>query len=431
MKNKIIIINLFILAIIFIHCSKNNNNNILAKYNGGQLTQSELIARISKNKFDKVSVSKSFINTIQEYANKKIVFDHSDKLIDDKGVNNEIQRIANDQKLKQVLDNLLKNYTINDSIIDFIYSSELTKYTIQDIVITHRLSYSQHKDRSPKEAYEIAKHIRGRIETKQISFDEAVSIYAEHPSVELRKGIMGPLPYGKLPKEFNDLIWQSSPGDIVGTIETKIVYHVFKTLKKENEDASQIKNRKKAIKNEIKGGRYGYLDEYTDTQADKWFRLFGGEIYIENIDTLWQIADNIGLFEIPNGVSILRLNETGYTKPVAKINNQILNVDWFIKKAEEHGTFKKSRFVKGYFLYNTLKDLLHRHSSIMWFDKSNTIFNHQITDQSIKIKQENYLFETFMKQEMKKDSTLTNSVILNRLAIKYDLEINNDVINPN
>ena len=57
MKNKIIIINLFILAIIFIHCSKNNNNNILAKYNGGQLTQSELIARISKNKFDKISVS--------------------------------------------------------------------------------------------------------------------------------------------------------------------------------------------------------------------------------------------------------------------------------------------------------------------------------------------------------------------------------------
>ena len=280
MKNKIIIINLFILAIIFIHCSKNNNNNILAKYNGGQLTQSELIARISKNKFDKVSVSKSFINTIQEYANKKIVFDHSDKLIDDKGVNNEIQRIANDQKLKQVLDNLLKNYTINDSIIDFIYSSELTKYTIQDIVITHRLSYSQHKDRSPKEAYEIAKHIRGRIETKQISFDEAVSIYAEHPSVELRKGIMGPLPYGKLPKEFNDLIWQSSPGDIVGPIETKFGYHVFKTLKKENVDASQVKNRKKSIKNEIKGGRYGYLDEYTDTEADKWFRLFGGEIYI-------------------------------------------------------------------------------------------------------------------------------------------------------
>ena len=58
-------------------------------------------------------------------------------------------------------------------------------------------------------------------------------------------------------KEFNDLIWQSSPGDIVGPIETKFGYHVFKTLKKENEDASQIKNRKKAIKNEIKGGRYG------------------------------------------------------------------------------------------------------------------------------------------------------------------------------
>ena len=44
--------------------------------------------------------------------------------------------------------------------------------------------------------------------------------------------------------------------------------------------------------------------------------------------------------------------------------------------------------------------------------------------ETIKIKQEDYLFDTFMKQEMEKDSTLTNSVILNRLAIQYDLEIN-------
>ncbi len=35
-----------------------------------------------------------------------------------------------------------------------------------------------------------------------------------------------------------------------------------------------------------------------------------------------------------------------------------------------------------------------------------------------------------MNQETKKDSSLTDSIILNRLAIKFDLEINDDVINP-
>ena len=68
--------------------------------------------------------------------------------------------------------------------------------------------------------------------------------------------------------------------------------------------------------------------------------------------------------------------------------------------------------------------MLHRYSAIMWFEKNKTIFDHKKTHRSIKIKQEDYLFDTFMKQEMEKDSTLTNSVILNRLAIQYDLEIN-------
>jgi len=423
MKNQMILIRLIIFVIIFSHCSNNYNDTILATYDGGQLTKSELIARIGKNKYNKILKSENLLSTIQNHAIKKIVFDPSKELIDDKTVKNEVQRIANNQKLKQVMDHLLKNYTLNDSIIDFIYASESTKYTIQDIVVTHRLSYSQNKDRSPKEAYDISKKIRERINAKQISFDEAVSIYAEHPSVELRSGMMGPLPYGKLPKEFNDLIWQSTPGDIFGPVETKFGYHVFKTVKKENVDNPQVTNRKKVIKKEIKGGRYGYLDEYTDSHADKWFTMFGGEIYVENIDTLWQIAESIGLFEIPNGISILRLNETEYTQPLAKINNQILGVDWFIKQAHEHGTFKKSRFVKGYFLYNTLRDLLHRQSSIMWFDEHKTKFNHHKTQNSIRTKQENHLFKEYLNQEMNKDSSLTNSIILNRLAIKYNLEI--------
>ena len=424
MKNILTIIFFIILTIFFHHCSKSDGDKIFAKYADGQLTRSDLVDRFGGKKVNTILSSGSYLNTIQDLVYKKIIFDHHSDLIDNEYIKNDIQRISNDQKLKRVLDYLVNNHSLNDSIIDFIYSSELSKYTIQDIVVTHRLSYSQHKDRSKKEAHTIANRIRERIETQQITFDEAVSIYVEHPSIKLRNGILGPLRYGKLPKQLNDVIWQSSPGQIIGPVETKFGYHIFRTVKRENIDDPKQQNRKKSIKKEIKGGRYGFLDEYTDLQAEQWFHAFGGEIHVDEIDTLWQIADSLGLFVTPNGISIHSLDKTNYNSPLAKINNQNLPISWFIDQAKKQGTYDKSNFVKAYFLYNTLKDMLHRYSAIMWFDKNKTIFNHKKTHRSIKIKQEDYLFDTFMKQEMEKDSTLTNSVILNRLAIQYDLEIN-------
>ena len=414
---------LIFIAINFHHCTKSNDDKALAKYTGGQLTKSELIARIGNNRFNKIIASDSYLKTINGFVYKKIVFDYHEDLFDNQNIVNDIHRISNDQKLKHVMDYLVNNYELNDSIIDFISSSELAKYTIQDIVVTHRLSYSQHQDRSKKEAYAIANKILERIKSKNITFDEAVSIYVEHPSIKIKNGVIGPYPYGKLPKEFSDVIWKSNPGDIIGPIGTKFGYHVFKTIKKENLDAPQTINRKKEIKKEIKGGRYGFLDQHTDAFAEQWFKKFGGEIYIDNIDTLWQIADSIGLFEVPNGISILRLNETGYVKPLAKINNQMLDIDWFIKTSREHGTFKKSSFVKGYFLYNSIKDLLHRYCSIMWFDENKKLFNHHKTLNSIRNMQENHLLKQYINQEIDKDSTLTDNIILNRLAIKYNLEI--------
>ena len=66
------------------------------------------------------------MNTIQDLVYKKIIFDHHSDLIDNKYIKNDIQRISNDQKLKHILDYLVNNHSLNDSIIDFIYSSELS-----------------------------------------------------------------------------------------------------------------------------------------------------------------------------------------------------------------------------------------------------------------------------------------------------------------
>ena len=434
MRYRLSLINI-IFMIIISRCSLEKQQEIIAKYSGGELTKKELIDRIGIKKINKASKSKNYLIKVQESAYKQILFDHYNDLLDDKEVKNELKRIENDKKIKLVIDFLVDNYVVNDSIKRFIYSSQLTQYTIQEITITHRLSYARQKNRSPKEAYDIGKVIRKRIDSNQISFDQAVSVYAEHPVVKLTNGIVGPLTYGKLPsKELSDAIWQSEPGDIIGPLETKLGYNVFQTVKKEVIDTTAaLKSKMKNLASDIKKGRYEIIDDYIDEKANTWFRAFGGEIYIDHIDTLWQIADSLELFTISednpnpilnlNGIPILNLDKTNYFQPLARIQNKNLSINWFISEAKKHGTYDEKTFQNGYFLHQTIKEILYRNSAIMWFDKNSTKFDHQKTNELIKIKQENYLFDTYINQEMEKDSSLIKSIVLNRLAIKYNLEI--------
>ena len=169
------------------------------------------------------------------------------------------------------------------------------------------------------------------------------------------------------------------------------------------------------------------LDHYTDSYSEEWFKIFDIELFIENIDTLWQRAIDLDLFVIPDGVSILRLNEAGYKAPLARINDQTLIVDWFIEQAQQHGNYKQSNFGKAYFLYNTLIDLLRRYSAVMWYDINNDQFNNQKMLRTVQLKQEKLLYNHYVAQETKIDFMLTEEMILNRLALRYDIQVRKDL----
>ena len=398
----------------------------MATYRGGSVTRSDLTKHIHKSRYQKLSNDEK-LSTVQKLAARKVINDYSEELIIDKSINNKTKKILNDEKLERVFDYLLNKFSLSDSTLDFIYNAELVEYTVQDILVTHRLSYSKHKNRSHKEAFDLATIIRKRIDNNDISFDEAVSIYADHPTVEIRNGMMGPLRYGKLAKELDDIIWQSMPGDINGPLETKFGYHVFHTVKREQRKQPVAKNRKKTLRREINNGRYKLLDHYTDSYAEEWFKIFDIELFIEKIDTLWQRTEDLNLFVVPEGVSILRLNEPGYQAPLARINDQMVTVDWFIQQAQQHGNYEESNFVKAYFLYNTLIDLLRRYSAVMWYDINDDQFDNKKMRQTVQSKQETLLYKHYFAQEMKIDSMLTEEMIFNRLALRYNIQVRKDL----
>ena len=157
----------------------------MATYRGGSVAISDLTKHIKKSKYKKL-LNDEKLSTVRKLAARKVVYDYSEELIIDKNINNKTKKILNDEKFEQVFDYILKKHSVSDSTLDFIYNSELVDYTIQDILVTHRLSYSEHKDRSPREAYKLATIIRKRIDNNDISFDEAVSIYADHPGIAER-----------------------------------------------------------------------------------------------------------------------------------------------------------------------------------------------------------------------------------------------------
>ena len=83
--------------------------------------------------------------------------------------------------------------------------------------------------------------------------------------------------------------------------------------------------------------------------------------------------------------------------------------------------------MKAYFLYNTLIALLRRYSAVMWYDISEDQFDNQKTRQMVQLKQEKLLYKHYVVQETKIDSMLTEEMILNRLALRYDIQVREDL----
>ncbi|RTZ93816.1 MAG: hypothetical protein DSY36_04595, partial [Candidatus Neomarinimicrobiota bacterium] len=54
-------------------------------------------------------------------------------------------------------------------------------------------------------------------------------------------------------------------------------------------------------------------------------------------------------------------------------------------------------------------------------------FDKQKTLQRVQLKQEKLLYKRYVAQEMKIDSMLIEKVILNRLALRYDIQVRKDL----
>ena len=105
-------------------------------------------------------------------------------------------------KKNQLFINLFINEIINpellaDSVAYRLFEFLKTERFVREIVIFHKFSLGHVSERTPVEAHKLAKIALKRMRSKNITFDEAVSIYTTLPTLKLRNGEVGYLQYGQ------------------------------------------------------------------------------------------------------------------------------------------------------------------------------------------------------------------------------------------
>lgn len=411
-----------LLAVIICYYSE---DEVIATFSNGVIYKKHFFDEINHDEFDNLNRNIQH-DYIREFVVKEILFTQiiRKEKESDLAILDNLTRINNNKLMKTLFDHLDSQFEISDSLVNSVYKAMQQEYTFQDITITHNLSYTPINGRLKSKAKQISDTIYKRIINKEITFDEAVSIYVEVPSIKINNGILGPMQYGKLPYKLNNAIWSSRTNDIIGPIESKFGFHIFKIIKHSPVDTVNKPHfSKRNIQMAIKQGKYGIREAHANKFAREIFKEFNITIHYDEIGNLYDLIDNANLFEIPNGIPIQQIKDLNFSHTLVSINKKHLNFEWIFNEASRHGNFKETKIVGGYFLKKFIYDLVMRHVGVKWVEQSE-LFNHELFQSKIVNKQKLFLYKSMIDNELEINPTLTKDVIVNRFLIKNNVQIN-------
>ncbi len=410
-------------------CRKIQTGHVVATVDGKPVYTSDFYAVVDSTRFAKLDRGEKR-RSVMNFITKNIIVDRAKKEKYQLGKNLVTRRkqIQNELIVKNVVDNLVQSFEVTDSLLERIWGFKSREILVYDLNSSHVLSFGAAADRTPREAYRQALKIRNRLLRGEINFDDAVSVYAESPIVEARKGSTGFLTYGIMPKNLSDAIWTSRYGKILGPIETKFGYHIVMVgPEKENPNVGEFERERDIIRKEIMKGKYGVLEERLEKFSQDLLAQFNATIDTANVVELWrEIRKNEGnkLKNLP----FYDLSELNFSKPLARLNKKALDLDWFVEQSKYHPALKQSVIKGGYALFGNLKDILIRYCVVKWAVRSGEIDSDRIEKQVAR-RFRDVLFNTYLEEALSKQKNISREIFLNRVLMNHDIKINDDFLN--
>ena len=409
----------------FFSCGDNNASTVVVTIDGNKLRSNEFFSSISRPEYYKLKLPIRR-KKILEFAMTHLAAREAKR----ENINLDQEALYSlATKKNQLFINLLIKEVINpellaDSVAYEIHELLKTERFVREIVIFHKFSLGHVAERTPVEAQKLANIALKRLRSKNITFDEAVSIYTTVPTLKLRNGEVGYLPYGQYPKNYNDAIWTAPEDTIIGPIKTKYGYHIVEVGEiKEIATTNTVETVEKAISN----GKYGVFSE----NMDRFAKNLRGS-YNCNLDTLavidlWQQIEAGSDYK---EMIFNDLSDIAYDRPIATCDGEELSLNWFVDQSNRHGQINVAVVHAPIALIKNLMDIMNRFLTVRWVSDNDNI-NKKHLHEKVRAIETILLKEAYVQKELEITPQLSESVLFNRLLLNHEIVVNEKFIDNN
>ena len=344
-------------------------------------------------------------------------------------VKEEKNRLRHDLIVEKVEKYLANKLDISDSTLEFISNALNTDIYVKGLTVTHRFSFGKAQDRTKTAALKKAEKIYMRLQSGELTFEEAMSIYGESQVSKIKGNEMGQIYFGLMSKNFNDVVWTAHQGKLLEPLESPMGYHIVivdHKIPKMKEKRIEIDRNK--LKEEVQKGKYGYREENFTKFLDTLYLKYDASLNQAELYNVWDSIQKIDGVNSMSGIPVSMLTEVD-NKVIGKIGGKEITLDWLVNETNNYSFYANVSINNGFSFNKLINDIFARHLLVQWYaDNKNNFPEFDVT---IKRKTVNKIYRSFLEKMEELQPDISRDVILNRFMLKHGIVVNSALFAEN
>ena len=337
-------------------------------------------------------------------------------------VKEEKNRLRHDLIVEKVEKYLANKLDISDSTLEFISNALNTDIYVKGLTVTHRFSFGKAQDRTKTAALKKAEKIYMRLQSGELTFEEAMSIYGESQVSKIKGNEMGQIYFGLMSKNFNDVVWTAHQGKLLEPLESPMGYHIVivdHKIPKMKEKRIEIDRNK--LKEEVQKGKYGYREENFTKFLDTLYLKYDASLNQAELYNVWDSIQKMEGVSSMSGIPVSMLTEVD-NKVIGRIGGKEITLDWLVNETNNYSFYANVSINNGFSFNKLINDIFARHLLVQWYaDNKNNFPEFDVT---IKRKTVNKIYRSFLEKMEELQPDISRDVILNRFMLKHGIVVN-------
>ena len=337
-------------------------------------------------------------------------------------VKEEKNRLRHDLIVEKVEKYLANKLDISDSTLEFISNALNTDIYVKGLTVTHRFSFGKAQDRTKTAALKKAEKIYMRLQSGELTFEEAMSIYGESQVSKIKGNEMGQIYFGLMSKNFNDVVWTAHQGKLLEPLESPMGYHIVivdHKIPKMKEKRIEIDRNK--LKEEVQKGKYGYREENFTKFLDTLYLKYDASLNQAELYNVWDSIQKMDGVNSMSGIPVSMLTEVD-NKVIGKIGGKEITLDWLVNETNNYSFYANVSINNGFSFNKLINDIFARHLLVQWYADNKDHFPE--FDITIKNKTVNKIYRSFLEKMEELQPDISRDVILNRFMLKHGIVVN-------